>query len=61
MSEVRRSHAAYVGLGSNLEDPVRQVLDAVDELNAVPRTRVLAHSALYATAISQNCWANDAT
>ena len=50
MSEVRRSHAAYVGLGSNLEDPVRQVLDAMDELNAVPRTRVLAHSALYGSA-----------
>jgi len=50
MSEVRRSQSAYVGLGSNLEDPVRQVRTAVNELDAVPRTRVLAHSALYASA-----------
>ena len=50
MSDVRRSQSAYVGLGSNLEDPVRQVRAAVDELDAVPRTRVLAHSALYGSA-----------
>jgi 2-amino-4-hydroxy-6-hydroxymethyldihydropteridine diphosphokinase len=47
MSEGRRSQSAYVGLGSNLEDPVRQILVAIDELDAMPRTRVLAHSALY--------------
>jgi len=47
MSEVRGSQSAYVGLGSNLEDPARQVLVAMDELDAVPRTRVLARSTLY--------------
>jgi len=38
---------AYIGLGSNLEDPVRQVRRALDELNALPQTRLLRRSPLY--------------
>jgi 2-amino-4-hydroxy-6-hydroxymethyldihydropteridine diphosphokinase len=41
---------AYVGLGSNLEDPRTQVLRAFDELARIPRTRVTARSSLYRTA-----------
>jgi 2-amino-4-hydroxy-6-hydroxymethyldihydropteridine diphosphokinase len=41
--------AAYVGLGSNLEDPVAQVRRALDELAAVPSTEVIARSHLYKT------------
>ena len=41
---------AYVGLGSNLDDPVRQVLQAFDELNELPHTRVVNRSSLYRTA-----------
>jgi len=38
---------AYVGLGSNLDDPVRQVRVALAALAALPRTRLIASSALY--------------
>ena len=38
---------AYIGLGSNLNDPVRQLTDALTELRALPRTRLVAQSSLY--------------
>jgi 2-amino-4-hydroxy-6-hydroxymethyldihydropteridine diphosphokinase len=38
---------AYVGLGANLEEPRRQVETALQELDAIPRTRVLKVSSLY--------------
>lgn len=38
---------AYIGLGSNLRDPVRQVRTALTELESLPRTRVLRKSSLY--------------
>lgn len=41
---------AYVGLGSNQADPVAQVRHALDELDALPRTRRVAHSPLYRSA-----------
>lgn len=41
--------AAYVGLGSNLEDPRRQILDAFDALATIPCTRVAQCSRLYRT------------
>jgi 2-amino-4-hydroxy-6-hydroxymethyldihydropteridine diphosphokinase len=41
---------AYVGLGSNLEDPVRQVETALEELDQLPHTRVVRRSSLYRTA-----------
>lgn len=37
----------YIGLGSNLSDPVRQLLDAWSELHCLPSTRCLALSSLY--------------
>ncbi len=40
---------AYVGLGSNLEDPRAQVRRALDDLAAIPATRILARSHLYKT------------
>lgn len=40
---------AHIGLGSNLEDPTRQVERAIDELDALPETRVLRRSRLYRT------------
>jgi 2-amino-4-hydroxy-6-hydroxymethyldihydropteridine diphosphokinase len=39
--------AAYVGLGSNLADPVAQVRRALDELARIPDTQVAARSPLY--------------
>lgn len=38
---------AYIGLGSNLEDPEVQVRRAFDELDEIPRTRCLSRSRLY--------------
>lgn len=41
---------AYVGIGSNLGDPENQVRQAFDELDRLPRTRVVGKSSLYRTA-----------
>lgn len=41
---------AFIGLGSNLDRPVRQVLTALDELGRVPETRLIRHSPLYRSA-----------
>ena len=41
---------AYVGLGSNLGAAEAQVLQAFDELERLPRTRVAARSSLYRSA-----------
>ena len=42
--------AAYVGLGSNLEDPQGQVRRALDELAHITDTRVTVRSPLYKSA-----------
>lgn len=39
--------AAFVALGSNLDDPVAQVRRALDELGALPATAVSGRSRLY--------------
>jgi 2-amino-4-hydroxy-6-hydroxymethyldihydropteridine diphosphokinase len=41
---------AYVGLGSNLGDPRRQLREAVHALAALPATRLVAASGLYRSA-----------
>lgn len=38
---------AYVGIGSNLNDPVAQVREAVEELASLPDTLLVARSSLY--------------
>ena len=38
---------AYIGLGSNLEGPVEQLLKAFGELNELPQTRLVNRSPLY--------------
>jgi len=38
---------AYVGLGSNLREPIRQVQRGLEALARLPGTRRLRHSALY--------------
>lgn len=43
-------HIAFVGLGSNLNDPARQVLRALQALSVLPHTRLLARSSLYRSA-----------
>jgi 2-amino-4-hydroxy-6-hydroxymethyldihydropteridine diphosphokinase len=42
-------HRAFVGLGSNLDDPVQQVETAIAELDALSSSRVVRRSRLYRT------------
>ena len=42
--------AAYIGLGSNMEDPRGQVQTAMDELDALPQSRLTGRSSLYRSA-----------
>ncbi|MFP5504681.1 MAG: 2-amino-4-hydroxy-6-hydroxymethyldihydropteridine diphosphokinase [Gammaproteobacteria bacterium] len=46
----RPAVTAYVGLGSNLDDPQRQVEDALREVAALPDTVLAARSSLYRSA-----------
>ncbi len=41
---------AYIGLGSNLDDPLRQVRSALAELAALPESALVARSSLYRSA-----------
>ncbi len=41
---------AYVGLGSNLDDPGRQIEAAFELLREIPETRLIARSSLYRSA-----------
>jgi len=42
-------HVAFIGLGSNLANPRRQVLQALQALASLPHTQMLAHSSLYSS------------
>jgi 2-amino-4-hydroxy-6-hydroxymethyldihydropteridine diphosphokinase len=46
---------AYIGLGSNLNDPVAQVLRALDALNTVHGVRIVVASALYRSEPMGSC------
>ena len=41
------NHRAFVGLGSNLDDPAAQVRSAIAELARLAHTRVVGHSGVY--------------
>lgn len=41
---------AYVGVGSNLDDPLKQVRQALAELDSIARTRCVLRSSLYRSA-----------
>lgn len=43
-------HMVFVGLGSNLKDPQEQVLHALQALDGLPQTKLLARSSLYRSA-----------
>jgi 2-amino-4-hydroxy-6-hydroxymethyldihydropteridine diphosphokinase len=44
------THVAFVGIGSNLEDPRAQVLAAFEALATLPQTQLTARSPLYRSA-----------
>lgn len=43
-------YPAYIGLGSNLQGPARQIEEAFDLLRALPDTRLVRQSSLYRSA-----------
>jgi 2-amino-4-hydroxy-6-hydroxymethyldihydropteridine diphosphokinase len=43
-------HSAFIGLGSNMVDPSAQVHQAMQAIDQLPDTRVLARSSLYRSA-----------
>ncbi len=43
------THTAYIGLGSNLEDPVQQLKTALQELDQLPDTHLTQASSLYSS------------
>ncbi len=43
-------HTAFIGLGSNMDDPQDQILRALQALDSLPHTRVLERSSLYRSA-----------
>ncbi len=43
-------YTTFIGLGSNLADPVAQVTHALEALDRLPRTRILKKSSLYRSA-----------
>jgi len=43
-------HIAYIGLGSNLEDPLDQLRRAFADIDKLPDTRLVARSSLYRSA-----------
>jgi len=46
----RHMATAYIALGSNLNQPDKQVVEALHALHAIPKTKVIKHSSLYRTA-----------
>lgn len=40
---------AYIGVGSNLHDPVVQVHESIEALSTVPDSMLIAHSSLYSS------------
>jgi 2-amino-4-hydroxy-6-hydroxymethyldihydropteridine diphosphokinase len=40
---------AYIGIGSNLDDPVSQVREALEELDGIPDSVLVSQSSLYAS------------
>ena len=49
-NNAQRWRPAYVGLGSNLQGPARQLENAIELLAAIPETRLVNHSSLYRSA-----------
>jgi len=44
---VKHQHVAYIGLGSNLDNPIGHVLTAISELGTLPHCQLLAQSPIY--------------
>ncbi|MBL1319743.1 MAG: 2-amino-4-hydroxy-6-hydroxymethyldihydropteridine diphosphokinase [Methylophaga sp.] len=42
-------NGVFIGLGSNLADPIEQVITAIEALQSIPETKLVAQSSLYAS------------
>lgn len=40
-------NSCYIGLGSNLESPIKQINKALTALNELPKSQLIVHSSLY--------------
>ena len=49
MIEHKNIHIAYIGLGSNLDEPVQHVLQGLDDIREIRQTFLVHHSSLYQT------------
>ncbi len=47
---MKHLHTAFIGLGSNLADPLAQVSSALDALNSLAQTHVVRRSSFYRSA-----------
>jgi 2-amino-4-hydroxy-6-hydroxymethyldihydropteridine diphosphokinase len=50
VTEAQPAARAFIGLGSNLDDPSAQIVRALDELDSIAATRLLQRSSLYRSA-----------
>ncbi len=50
LGENKRDHIAFIGLGSNLENPILQINQAIIHLAKLPETNILKQSSLYRSA-----------
>ena len=50
MTEAQPAARAFIGLGSNLDDPAAQITRALGELDSIPASRLLQRSSLYRSA-----------
>ena len=50
MTEAQPAARAFIGLGSNLDDPAAQIARALGELDSIPASRLLQRSSLYRSA-----------
>lgn len=45
-----RTETVYIGIGSNLAEPIQQVVDVIPYLDRIKQTRLVKHSSLYQSA-----------
>ena len=50
MSQMSRWYPAYIGIGSNLQGPAKQIENATESLANIPRTRLVSVSSKYRSA-----------
>ena len=47
---MKTKHKTYIAIGSNLDDPIKQVKSAIQQLSKLPKTQLISVSQLYQSA-----------